>query len=85
MKVSTRTRYGLRAMLELALVQGKGPFYAVECLEDKSYCDRYADCVAREVWTRVQDAIKDVLGSVTLADMAESVKSGKKQTITYQI
>ncbi len=145
MKLSTRTRYGLRAILDLAVYQGKGPiqlkviakhqqisikyleqliailrsaglvrsirgskggyvlarpaqeikvsdvFFAlegpsaivVECLENKDYCARVLDCIAREVWVKVQDAIIEVLKSMTLQDLIN--KAGNKKEFNYQI
>ena len=144
MKLSTRTRYGIRAILELASNYGKGPlqtnliakrqdisvkyleqlmailkssglvksvrgakggymlakrpdqiklddvFYClegpvvtVECLEDKDYCARFADCISRQLWAQVQQAIKNVLQSMTLQDLIDRAKGQK--TLTYQI
>jgi Rrf2 family protein len=145
MKLSTRTRYGLRAILDLAVYQGKGPiqlkviaqhqqisikyleqliailrsaglvrsvrgakggyvlarppqeikvsdvFFAlegpspisVECLENKDSCARVLDCIAREVWVKVQDAIIEVLKSMTLQDLLD--KAGNKKEFNYQI
>ncbi len=144
MKLSTRTRYGIRAILELAMNYGKGPLQirviaqnqdisvkyleqlmtilrsagfvrsirgskggyllarqpsqiklsdifdalegnvmTVECVEDKNYCDRTADCIARQVWTQVQQAIKNVLQSITLQDLVDRAKAEKK--VDYQI
>jgi len=144
MKLSTRTRYGIRAIIELAMNYGKGPLQirviaqrqdisvkyleqlmtilrsagfirsirgskggyllasqpsqiklcdvfdalegnvtTVECVEDKNYCDRTADCVARQVWAQVQKAIKDVLQSITLQDLMDRAKAEKKAD--YQI
>jgi Rrf2 family protein len=139
MKLSTRTRYGIRAIFELALFYEKGPLQTkviakrqaisvkylgqlmttlksfgflrslsgpkggytlakppdqiklsevfnalegvvvtVECLEDANLCQLSADCVARELWAKVQHAIEGVLGTVTLQDLVERAK--KKQT-----
>ena len=144
MKLSTRTRYGIRAILELAMNYGKGPLQirviaqnqdisvkyleqlmtilrsagfvrsirgskggyllarqpsqiklsdvfdalegnvtTVECVEDKNYCDRTADCIARQVWMQVQQAIKNVLQSITLQDLVNRAKAEKK--VDYQI
>lgn len=132
MKLSSRTRYGMRAILELALEYGKkpmqikmiadreeisskyleqliamlkssglvrsvrgprggyslsrspseitlsevfrtleGPMTPAECLEHPEYCPRCSDCATREIWKQLQDAITGVLGSYTLADLAE--------------
>ena len=144
MKLSTRTRYGMRAILELAQNDGRGPLQVktiaqhqdisvkyleqlmtmlrstgfvrsirgskggymlakapdqiklsdvfdcleghvttVECVEDKNYCARAADCIARQVWTQVQDAIKNVLQSITLQDLVDRAKD--KKMLNYQI
>ena len=144
MKLSTRTRYGIRAILELAEKDGSGPLRiktiaqsqdisakyleqlmsilksagfvrsirgskggyilakapnqiklsdvfdclegpvtTVECVEDKDYCARAADCVARQVWAQVQQAIKNVLQSITLQDLVDRAKD--KKMSDYQI
>lgn len=144
MKLSTRTRYGIRALLELAQNQGSGPVQikvigqrqdisikyleqlmailrssgfvrsvrgskggyllakppnqikvsdlfdclegnvtTVECVEDKDYCDKTDDCVVRLVWAQVQQAIKNVLQSITLQDLVDRAKNEEK--LNYQI
>jgi Rrf2 family protein len=144
MKLSTRTRYGVRAILELAASQGKGPIQikaiaerqdisikyleqliailksagfvrsirgakggyvlakeanqiklsdvfnvlegpvtTVECLENENYCVRFADCVTRQVWAEVQQAIENILQSVTLQDLVDKMKD--ENTLNYQI
>lgn len=143
MKLSTRTRYGMRAIIELAQHEGKrplqlkviaerqdisvkyleqlmsllrsagfvrsvrgskggyvlarpadqiklnevfrcleGPVTTAECTEDESYCERSADCAARQVWVRVEAAIQDVLGSIKLSDL---VQESKPTTAEYHI
>ena len=145
MKLSTRTRYGIRAILELAGNYGNGPLQiriiaqrqnisvkyleqimailksagfirsirgskggyilvkapnqvklndvfnalegssaiALECLENKNYCARAADCMARQLWAQVQEAIETVLQSMTLQDLIDRAKD--KRTLDYQI
>jgi len=144
MKLSTRTRYGIRAVLELAQNHGKGPVQlnnialhqeisvkyleqlmamlksagivnsvrgskggyilakppeqiklsdcfncleghvvTVECVENDSYCPRVSDCIAREVWAKVQEAVMTVLESMTLQSLLEKAK--KDKTLYYQI
>lgn len=143
MKLSTRTRYGMRAIIELAKHEEKrplqlkaiaerqdisikyleqlmsmlrqsgilrsvrgakggyvlarpaeqirlnevfrcleGPVTTAECTESTDYCERSADCVAREVWLEVEEAIQKILSSITLADL---VKRTQKRPSTYQI
>lgn len=144
MKISTRTRYGIRAALELAANYGKGPLQTnaiakhqeisakyleqlmallkssglvrsirgakggyilarapnqirlsevfnclegpmvtVECLENQSYCARVADCVSRQLWSEVQQAVMNVLQSMTLQDLTDRAKNTTTQN--YQI
>jgi Rrf2 family cysteine metabolism transcriptional repressor len=144
MKLSTRTRYGVRALLELATSQSggpvqikaiadrqdisvkyleqlmamlkqtgfvrsvrgakggyilakkanqiklsdvfnalEGPVITVECLENENYCARVADCVTRQVWAEVQQAIESVLQSMTLQDLVDRTKD--KRVLSYQI
>ena len=144
MKLSTRTRYGMRAIIELAVGDRKGPLQlkviaqhqeisvkyleqlmvvlksagfvrsirgakggyvlakapnqiklsdifhclegpvsTVECVENEDYCRRAADCVARQVWTQVQEAIEGVLQSITLQDVVDRAKADRASD--YQI
>ena len=145
MKLSTRTRYGLRAILELAMNIGTEPLQlkviaqrqdisakyleqlmaglksaglvrsirgarggyilakppnqiklsdvfsalegtsaiTVECVENKSYCARAADCVARQFWVELQQAVMNILESTTLQDLVQKAKEEKN--IDYQI
>ncbi len=144
MKLSTRTRYGIRAILELADNYQKGPLQlktiakrqnisvkyleqimavlragdlirsvrgpkggytlakhpnqiklsdvfdclegsvtTVECVEDENYCARSIDCLARQLWTQVNNAIRNVLQSVTLQDLVNRAKD--KGGLDYQI
>jgi Rrf2 family protein len=144
MKLSTRTRYGIRAILELAEYYGNGPLQlrviahdqgvsvkyleqlmamlkaagivrsirgskggyilakqpgqvkvsecfqclegsviTTECVEDESFCERTNDCIARQVWTEVQNAVMGVLESITLQDLVDRAKNNN--AIHYHI
>ncbi len=144
MKLSTRTRYGMRAILEVAENYGQGPLQVkiiarrqdisvkyleqlmamlksagfvrsirgskggyilakapnqiklgdvfsclegpmviVECLENESYCARVADCVTRQLWSEVQEAMKTALQSKTLQDLVDNIRSDRM--LSYQI
>ena len=144
MKLSTRTRYGVRALLELALSYGKGPLQlkiiaerqdisikyleqlisilkaagfvrsvrgakggyelvkppdqvklndcfnslegpviTVECIDDDKSCARISDCIIRQVWLQVNNAIENVLASITLQDLVNA--AGKRESLNYQI
>ena len=144
MKVSTRTRYGIRAILDLAEYSGKrplqlriiaqdqdisikyleqlmtilrsagfvrsvrgakggyllakaaneirladvfkcleGPMVTADCVESEDYCPRAADCVVKNVWAQVEQAILNVLQSVTLQDLVDRAKD--ERSSNYQI
>ncbi len=144
MKLSTRTRYGIRAVIELAEHTGNGPLQlkiiarrqgisvkyleqliavlrtaglvrsirgakggyvlakpadqirliqivhclegpvmTAECVDDEEYCDRAADCAARGVWAQVQQAVENVLESITLQDLVDRTR--QKRELDYQI
>ncbi len=144
MKLSTRTRYGVRAIIELAANDSKKPLQlkviaerqdisikyleqlmnalrsggivrsirgarggyilakppnqiklgdvfnclegsviTAECVEDEDYCRRAADCAARLLWVQLQEAIKNVLESVTVQDLLDRARDRK--TSDYQI
>lgn len=61
----------------------EGPVATVECVEDESYCARAFDCMARQLWTKVNEAISSVLQSITLKDLVEQAK--EKHGLNYQI
>ncbi len=61
----------------------EGPVITSECVENDDYCLRASDCVAREVWKQVQDAVKAVLESTTLQGLVDRAKG--KESLDYQI
>ncbi len=133
MKLSTRSRYGLRAILELAIYKGKGPLQirviakrsgisnkyleqlitllkssglvnsvrgpkggyilakdpkdikvseifttlegpllSVKCIANPQECERGDECVTRNLWSKLEYAIYNVLDSMTLQDLVDS-------------
>jgi len=61
----------------------EGPVVTVECLEDQNACVRIADCASRQLWAQIQEAITNVLESMTLQDLINKAKGQK--TSNYQI
>ncbi len=61
----------------------EGPVITTECVEDESYCERTVDCVARQVWIEVQEAVMGVLQSMTLQNLVDRAK--KNKSINYHI
>jgi Rrf2 family protein len=147
MKISTKIRYGTRAMLELACHYGKGPIelreiakreeislkyleqvivplrtaglvksargskggYSlakhpseiylkdlvetldgplnlIECLRDPKVCQKVPNCITRDIWQEVSEAIDGIFHSVTLEDMVHRKKEKEARfPSTYQI
>lgn len=140
MGFSSRSHYGTRAMLELALREGEGPVQLerlsseqdiperylsklfqelrraglirsvrgahggyllarrpdeirlmeivrcldgsvapTECVEHPGRCDNATECVAREVWAEVNQAILGVLGNMTLRDLAARCRGKERK------
>jgi len=61
----------------------EGTVTTVECVENEDCCSRSADCVARYLWTQVENAIEKVLQSITLQDLVDKATEEKK--LDYQI
>lgn len=146
MKVSTKGRYGLRIMVELALRHGSGPVLVttiaqsqdlpgkyihvlvgglkaaglvtavrgpngglelareparitaldivealegrlapVDCAAEGGTCGRSGDCVARDVWTDLAEAMAAALRQHTLADLAAKARARLDQGDGYVI
>jgi Rrf2 family protein len=55
----------------------EGPFCPVDCLEHPDGCNLLNDCVTRDVWGDVRDALTAVLQSVSLGDLANRRRKAK--------
>lgn len=62
----------------------EGPTISVECLEHPEFCPKCMDCVTRQVWSQMQDAMMGVLEGMTLQDLVDKVQKGEG-TENYQI
>src|SRR5450759_1574068 len=49
----------------------EGALAPVECVRDRTVCGRAEDCVVRDLWCDVADAMRGVLEDRTLADLKE--------------
>lgn len=52
----------------------EGDVSLVECAENPAVCRRNANCVARTIWKKADDAIMQVLDGITLQDMVDEYK-----------
>ena len=140
LRLSTKTRYGTRAMINLAMLDGNGPVFLntiatsqeisrnyldalfsnlrtsglvrsvrgasggyilnkepaqitaldivmalegkpilVDCLENKSLCDRSKCCAARDLWLRTRKAVETTLSGTTLGDLVTTAREKEKE------
>jgi len=63
----------------------EGDICLTDCLKDITSCDRITECATRKVWERLTAAVSDVLGSITLAALAEDARRLSSTSYHYQI
>ena len=61
----------------------EGHVITTECVDGDSYCERKNNCMARQLWTDVQNAVMGVLESMTLQSIVD--RSNKNKAIHYHI
>ena len=52
----------------------EGSISPVDCVDDAEACDRSEFCSAHDLWKKMQEAMDNVLESMTLDEMAQSQK-----------
>ena len=52
----------------------EGSFALVDCVDNPEICERSPQCVTRDVWVKLKDAMEEVLGSLTLQDLVDQQK-----------
>lgn len=52
----------------------EGPLLTVECLDHPEICPRFTDCVTRDLWQEMQEAVLKVLEGKTLQDMVMAAR-----------
>jgi len=63
-----------------------GPLNLIECLKDPKVCQRVPNCITRDVWQEVSEAIDGIFHSVTLEDMVHRKKEKEARFASmYQI
>jgi Rrf2 family transcriptional regulator, cysteine metabolism repressor len=60
--------------LKEVFVTLEGPMTPAECVDHPEFCPRCMDCVTRDIWQDLQNAIDGVLESVTLEDLVKKTK-----------
>jgi len=67
----------------ISLVEGN--VEPVECVGSPGLCGRSGTCATREVWVKLERAVKSVLDSVTLEDLAERQKQKEMSLIAGKV
>ena len=58
----------------------EGPIVPVDCLASDDGCSRSTICATQGLWKRLADAMQEVLGSTTLADLVEENQRIRRQS-----
>lgn len=61
----------------------EGPIVAVDCVNNPKACKKTSDCVTREVWKEVNDAVREVLSSISIEDLVIKHKNRHKSSMYY--
>ncbi len=71
--------------LSEVMVALEGSLAPLACVDDPSACTKEGGCAQREVWERVRDATKEILDSVSIADLAEKERAYSRNGGRYYI
>ena len=70
--------------LGMVMVGLEGSTAPLDCIAEPEECSFSSNCIQREVWKSVEDAVQGVLGSTTIADLTNHVKPQRSRA-AYQI
>lgn len=77
MKLSTRTRYGTRAMVELAAAYERGPVSVKEVAEKQKLSEKYLEQIMAALKTSgLVNSVRGLHGGYTLARAPSSIRLG---------
>jgi len=63
----------------------EGSTAPVDCVDCPENCRRSEDCVTRDVWVKLKEAIDGVLSSITLQELVERQKNRQKAVNMFYI
>lgn len=64
----------------------EGSIAPVDCVNDPKLCHRSANCVTRDIWSEMKNAMSQVLDSTTIQDLVERQKQkGQAEVEMYHI
>lgn len=62
------------------LTATEGSLAPVACAEDSECCENYCDCVTSFIWTKIYNAITDVVSKISLEELVERNQKVDKKT-----
>jgi Rrf2 family transcriptional regulator, cysteine metabolism repressor len=63
----------------------EGSIMPIDCLDESSQCTKSGGCAQRDMWAAVRDAILNVLGNTTIAELAERDRALQPGSARYVI
>lgn len=64
----------------------EGPIHVVDCVDDPKSCERSTACVTRDVWKRVEDAVKTTMAGITLKELIKNQEEQESRgSLSYVI
>ena len=60
----------------------EGSLSPVDCVQEDNPvpCERYEDCVMKDVWIKIRDSINATVDAISLADLVENYQSLKHKS-----
>lgn len=61
----------------------EGPLQPIDCLEDNPRCSFSRACAIQDLWLDVQKSVSQLLGSVTIGDLAQKQAAASRPAMYY--
>lgn len=61
----------------------EGPLQPIDCLEDNPRCSFSRACAIQDLWLEVQHSVSQLLGSVTIGDLAQKQAEANRPAMYY--
>jgi Rrf2 family protein len=61
----------------------EGPLQPIDCLEDNARCSFSRSCAIQDLWSDVQSSVSQLLGSVTIGDLAQKHADARQPAMYY--
>lgn len=74
------TRPASEITVQDILTATEGSLAPVACAEDSECCENYCDCVTSFIWTKIYNAITDVVSKISLEELVERNQKVDKKT-----